>query len=131
MVFTLGSALLVCGMGCNQDTGKTREEAADAAARLRKEGKKAAHELKKDAEEARKQGTAIAQGAREGWNAQDSTQDLNSASKEQLMALPGVDAKAADRIIARRPYREKTEVASKGAIAEDEYRRIQDRIAVR
>jgi len=34
--------------------------------------------------------------------------ELNSATKQQLMTLPGVDAAAADRIIAGRPYMSKT-----------------------
>jgi sRNA-binding protein len=64
--------LLLAGMiaGCTQeqDPAKTRQQAAEAAAKLREESKQAAKELKKGAEEAGRQSKAITEGAKEGWN---------------------------------------------------------------
>jgi DNA uptake protein ComE-like DNA-binding protein len=118
-------------LACNQDTNKTREEAAKAAAQLKQESKEAAKELKQDAQEARKQGTAISEGVREGWNADGKTLDLNSASKEQLTSLPGVDAATADHILEHRPYRSKEELVSKHVISDEEYQKIQDKVGAR
>ncbi|MEO8726417.1 MAG: helix-hairpin-helix domain-containing protein [Acidobacteriaceae bacterium] len=70
---------------------------------------------------------AIAQGIREGL----SSLDLNSATKDQLMALPGVDAATANRIIARRPYERKQDLVSKRAVTQTQYDKFADRVKVK
>src|SRR5262245_51623081 len=42
--------------------------------------------------------------------------DLNSATKDQLMTLPGIGDAYADKIIANRPYKMKTELTTKNVI---------------
>ena len=55
---------------------------------------------------------AVAAGIREGWS-RDKPLNLNTATKEQLLSLPGVTAAEADRVIAGRPYNEPGEVAAR------------------
>lgn len=50
--------------------------------------------------------------------------DLNSASKEDLMKLPGVGEATADKIIAARPFKTKAELTSKGIVTKKEYAAI-------
>jgi len=128
-------AIAICLLGLagcnNQDTNKTREEAAKAASEFKQATKDAGKEIKKGAEEARKEGSAIAQGVREGWNSDKGAVDINSASKTQLMDLPGIDAKEANRIIASRPYQAKEDLQSRAIIPSAEYQKIEDKITVR
>ena len=42
--------------------------------------------------------------------------DLNSASRKELMTLPGIGASEADRIVANRPYLTKTDLVTKDAL---------------
>ena len=123
--------VLTFALGCSQDTAKTREEAAKAASQVKQESKDAAREVKKGAEEAREQGKAIAEGVREGWNSDNKSVDLNSASKEQLMSLPGIDDASANRIIAARPYHSKEELTRRRIVPAGEYQKIQDRVSVK
>lgn len=52
------------------------------------------------------------------------TVDLNSASKEDLMKLPGVGDATADKIIAARPFKSKSELESKKIVTKSEYEKI-------
>ena len=121
-------SLLACSN--SQDTEKTRQQAADAAAQLKQDSKQAATELKKGAEEARRQGTAIAQGVREGWSRDGSNKvvNVNSASEADLLTLPGFTRKKAAAVIDNRPYRDKRDLVTRGVISQTDYSRISSRI---
>lgn len=116
------AASLVLGLagcvGCNTkpvSPEQVREKTAEATA------------------EAKDNAKAVVQGLREGLErpSADKPLDLNSASKAQLMSLPGVDDAAADRIIAGRPYSSEHQLLERHIVSRDEYNKIADSITVK
>lgn len=103
--------LLAVLAGCNQHP---------TAQELKEKTAKATQEAKRDVK-------AVAEGVREGWK-HDESVDLNSASKDQLLSLPGVTATEADRVIAGRPYDAPNELVTKHILPKAEYDKIAGRV---
>ncbi|HZR28518.1 MAG TPA: helix-hairpin-helix domain-containing protein [Terriglobales bacterium] len=122
-LFKSASLILILGIllfiaGCSE------QKANDSRDQLRKGAAAATEEIKKDS-------TAIAQGVKEGWNRdKKGLVNINSASKAELLNLPGVTQRNADAIIKARPYEDKHELVTKGLLSENEYGRIADSITV-
>jgi DNA uptake protein ComE-like DNA-binding protein len=57
--------------------------------------------------------------------------DINSASKDELDALPGIGAVRAEAIIKGRPYKGKDELLRKKVLPSNVYEGIKDRIVAR
>ena len=109
---TILLSALVCTSCTRQNPQDLKEKTAYATA-----------ELKRDAK-------AFASGVREGWS-KYKTEDLNSATKEQLMMLPAINEVDADRIIAARPYSRPDELVTRHIISKKKYDRISDLLKVK
>ena len=111
-VFTI--LLLAALAGCTQQqkSQDLKEQTAQATA-----------EVKRDAK-------AVAAGISEGWS-RDKPLDLNAATREQLLSLPGVTPAEADRVIAGRPYNEPGEVVTRRIMTKTEYDKIADRVTAK
>lgn len=58
----------------------------------------------------------------------DAKIDINTASKDELMAFKGIGDKYSDKIIAGRPYAKKDQLVSKNVLPEATYKKISDQI---
>jgi DNA uptake protein ComE-like DNA-binding protein len=105
-------ALLFVGItACtNKDNpDEIRERTADATATMRRDTK------------------AVVEGVKEGMG-RDKTVNINKASREDLLSLPGVTEREADRIIADRPFGDTHELVTRHVLSDAEYDKISDRV---
>lgn len=56
--------------------------------------------------------------------------DLNQASREDLLRLPGLNEDLADRILENRPYRSKFDLLNRLVVPDTAYRQISHRVSV-
>jgi DNA uptake protein ComE-like DNA-binding protein len=118
--------LLAALAGCTQQQQNPQElkkQAADATAEAREKAQAATVEVKSDAK-------AVAEGIKEGWN-RNTPLDLNTATSEQLVSLPGVTSGEADRVIAGRPYNEPGELVTRHIMSKPKYDKIADRVTAK
>lgn len=54
--------------------------------------------------------------------------DINSATKEQLTAVSGIDDATADKIIAGRPYKTKKDLVTTNILTQDQYDKVKDQL---
>ena len=114
--YSFVSAIILLGAlaGCTQpqNSQELKEKTAQATA-----------EVKRDAK-------AVAAGIREGWS-RDKPLDLNIATKEQLLSLPGVTEAEADRVIAGRPYNDPNDLVKRHIMPKAEYDKIADQVTAK
>jgi DNA uptake protein ComE-like DNA-binding protein len=61
-------------------------------------------------------------------NRDKKTINVNKASREDLLTLPGITEHEADRIIAGRPYDNTDDLVKRHVLPREEYDKISDRI---
>jgi DNA uptake protein ComE-like DNA-binding protein len=57
--------------------------------------------------------------------------NLNTASKDDLMTLPGVDENTAQKIIDNRPYSSPKDLVKKGVVSKSEFKQIKKQVTAK
>ena len=115
---TVAAAIIFAFVACsNQSPQQLREKTAEETAALKRDT------------------TAVAEGIKDGLTDKTGTSavklvDINKVSKDELIKLPGIDARRADKIIAERMYSDKYQIVTRGALSDKEYEKIQDQITI-
>ena len=113
LVATTALALLLTGCSQKpQNPDELREKTANATAQLKTDTK------------------AVVEGVREGLSRNNAV-NLNTATEDQLITLPGVTHARAGRVIAGRPYDDPRDVVTRHILSEEEYKRIKDRVTTK
>ena len=107
----LGSCLMVIAGCTNSSPDQIRQKTAEETAAVKRDTK------------------AVAEGLKDGFSSKRSI-DLNKASKQDLVSLPGITSQKADRIIAERPYANAHQLVTRHVLSADEYLQVQDRVVV-
>ena len=71
---------------------------------------------------------AVVEGVKEGMGHDNKAININKASREDLLTLPGLSEREADRIIAARPFTDAHDLVSRHVITAAEYDKIRDRV---
>jgi len=107
VVALLFAVIIACTTSDNPD--QIRQRTAEATATMKRDTK------------------AVVEGVKEGLGGQK-TINLNKASREDLLSLPGVTERQADRIIADRPFADAHVLVKRRVLSEAEYTKISDRV---
>jgi DNA uptake protein ComE-like DNA-binding protein len=75
----------------------------------------------------RRDAQAVAEGVKEGMGHEQAI-NINRASREDLLSLPGLTEREANRIIADRPFQNTHDLVTRHAVSEEEYGKIRDRV---
>jgi hypothetical protein len=133
---------ILSGCTTKPDDAKVQQDAAHATEQAKQDTKQLAQNTKAALQTAENTVDAAADGVKQGiasktGPATDSSSgktpagkiDLNSASHDQLAALPGIDSPKADAIIAGRPYDTPRGVVTKGILTPAQFHRIAPEVA--
>jgi len=107
VIALLFAVIIACTTSDNPD--QIRQRTAEATATMKRDTK------------------AVVEGVKEGLGGQK-TINLNKASREDLLSLPGVTERQADRIIADRPFADAHDLVKRRVLSEAEYTKISDRV---
>ncbi|MGA2022561.1 MAG: helix-hairpin-helix domain-containing protein [Candidatus Sulfotelmatobacter sp.] len=111
LAFVLAT-VIACTTACTtkDNPDEIRRRAAEATETMRRDTK------------------AVVEGVKEGMGRDNKAININKASREDLVALPGVTEHEADRIIADRPYDDAHDLVTRHVLPQAEYDKISDRL---
>ncbi|HTZ90487.1 MAG TPA: helix-hairpin-helix domain-containing protein [Alloacidobacterium sp.] len=136
----LAAALGIAGaslwlIACNRQQPsdeQLKQQAAQATQQVKQGAQQAAADAKAAAANAERKVNDIAAGVREGLKSNGKPTaglvNINSATEDQLVDLPGITGARAQRIIRGRPYGDPHDLVSKGILTREQYERISGQV---
>jgi DNA uptake protein ComE-like DNA-binding protein len=133
------SLVLSCSSAPQPSNQQLEQQAAQATEKAKQESKEALADARVAAANAEGKVNAIASGVQEGIHDKagaaapgaDSRVDLNTASEDDLAALPGISNAKAAQIMRHRPYSSPQQLVARGVLSRSEFDRIAPGITVR
>lgn len=131
--FAIG-AMLLWLTSCNTQqpsNEQLQQQAAQTTQQVKQGAQQAAANAKVAAANAESKVNAIAAGVKEGLKTGkpgSGVVNINSATEEQLVELPGISGGRAQRIIRGRPYSDPQDLVSKGILTREQYGRISGQV---
>jgi len=104
------SFVAVTGCTTKDNPDEIRQRTADATETMRRDTK------------------AVVEGVKEGMGRDNKAVDINRASREDPLNLPGITEHEVDRIIAARPFNHAHNLVDRHIVSKTEYDRIRDRV---
>ncbi len=131
---TAGFLLLCFVAGCTSHPTdqQVQQQAAQTTQQVKQSAEDAAAKARIAAASAEDKINAVAAGVRQGL--QEGTTapvDLNSATADQLVALPGISGPRARRIIAGRPYSSANDLVSRKILTPDQFHAIRNQVTAK
>ena len=108
-----------------------QQQAAQTTQQVKQGAQQAAADAKVAAANAESKVNAIAAGVKEGLKSGkpgSGVLNINSATEEQLVELPGISGARAHRIIHGRPYGDPQDLVNKGILTKEQYGRISSQV---
>lgn len=138
----LGAALSGLSVSCtsnpqNLSNEQLQQKAANATEKAKQDSKEALANARVAAANAESEVNAIASGVREGIRtkpgapAEGSRVNVNTASEDDLAALPGITPSKAKQIVRHRPYASVHQLVSRGLLSQSELDKISSDITAR
>jgi DNA uptake protein ComE-like DNA-binding protein len=126
----LGVLLITTGCQSHPTDQQIQQQAAQTTQQVKQDAEHAARDARVAAAKAEDKIDAVAAGVKQGMRggASASTVDLNSATRDQLVSLPGVTPGRARKIIAGRPYATPSDLVSRNILPQSEFDKISNRV---
>jgi DNA uptake protein ComE-like DNA-binding protein len=126
----LFGVLLATGCQSHPTDQQIQQQAAQTTQQVKQGAEQAAADARVAAAKAEDKINAVAAGVKQGMKGGASvpTVDLNSATRDQLVALPGITPGRARKIIAGRPYSTPSDLVSRNILPQSEFDQISSRV---
>ncbi len=134
MLFAISAVLFVAifATGCQSHPTdqQIQQQAAQTTQQVKQGAEQAAADARIAAAKAEDKINAVAAGVRQGMKGGSSapTVDLNSATRDQLVSLPGITPGRARKIIGGRPYSTPSDLVSRSILTQSQFDQISSRV---